>query len=109
MEEKDRQEFLAGAKPVTLVLEDGTTVAALPKRFSSGSVGWYFSGRLVLAEVSCQVSMCCTIVGSKPGWVPYSERSVQNGTMPAKAPETPAALFEVQKAPKSVKKPPKQP
>jgi len=39
---------------------------AEPKRFSSGSVGWHYSGKVMIDGVRVQVSLSLVVVGSKP-------------------------------------------
>jgi len=94
MTDSDRDEFIRGAKPVQLTFEDGTTCTVSPKRFSTGSVGWYANLRLEIHGVPCQVGITFTIVGSKPGWVPYKDRSVNKKPHAEEEPETPQKLFE---------------
>jgi hypothetical protein len=63
-----RDEFRQGAQPVTLSV-GGQTVLAPQKEFSTGSLGWYASGKLVLSvagkPVTVQLSVSLTLVGSK--------------------------------------------
>jgi hypothetical protein len=42
-------EFLAAAAPLALAIDD-TSIVALPRRFSTGSLGWYASGKSPTAE-----------------------------------------------------------
>lgn len=107
MDDKDRQAFLEGAKPVVLTLEGEEVLRVTPKRFSSGSVGWYHNARREIHGVSVQMSICITIVGSKPGWVPFKERPSANGKIHEEAPPTPQALFDEPQASKKPKKSPK--
>lgn len=62
-------EFLAVAKPLSVKVE-GQTIMATPKVFSSGSFGWYGTGKIVVevgdTPVQVQVSMPLTAIGSKP-------------------------------------------
>jgi len=100
MDDKERDEFVRTAKPVGLeVQEHGIMLACIPRRFSTGSVGWYMSGRLIIHGQSVQVSINMAVVGSKPGWVSSSKKPEQNGTMPLNEPETPPALFDEPKVP----------
>lgn len=64
-----RQQFKAGAKPIDVTLA-GQPMVAEPKEFSTGSFGWYASGkaRLKLADgtiVTCQVGLNLTVLRSK--------------------------------------------
>lgn len=63
-----RHDFAANAKPVTVVIA-GTTMAASPKEFRTGSLGWYLNGKVVIdvggVPVTCQVGLNLTAVGSK--------------------------------------------
>ena len=60
----------AGKKAASVEREEFTL---RPKVFSTGSLGWFYGGRHWLdyegGEVEVQVSVCCTIVGSKDGAV----------------------------------------
>jgi hypothetical protein len=63
-----REQFRAGAKPVTVTI-NGAPLVADPKEFSTGSLGWYLNGKTVVeingVPVSVQIGMNLTIVGSK--------------------------------------------
>ena len=63
-----RAEFKEGAKPLTLEI-NGTKLMADPKDFSTGSFGWYLSGKVTVdvagKPVTVQVSANLTVVGSK--------------------------------------------
>jgi hypothetical protein len=62
-----RDQFDA-AKPVTVVI-NGIEQSAPPKRFSTGSLGWYLNGKTEIeidgVKVPVQIGMNLTIVGSK--------------------------------------------
>lgn len=51
--------------PVVFRLGDAEWVA-LPKRFSSGSVGWYASTKMEVEGVRVQVSLSAVVIGTKP-------------------------------------------
>lgn len=108
MTDQDRANFMGGAGQVRMQLDDGTIVTLSPKIFSSGSVGWYFSGKLTISEMQVQGNIIMTVVGSKPDWVPYSERSKQVSTPANGEPVTPQALFDAEKASAAAKKPRKR-
>lgn len=63
-----REQFATEAAPVQLVI-GGQNMTADPREFSSGSIGWYANGKLVLKvgdqPVTVQVGVNLTIVGSK--------------------------------------------
>jgi hypothetical protein len=63
-----REEFAAQAQPVEVVIA-GQTMQALPKEFSTGSLGWNTNEKLTLQvgdrKVTVQVGLNLTIVGSK--------------------------------------------
>lgn len=64
-------EFLAKAEALTLRLGvDGPVVAAAPRQFSTGSVGWGANCQATMlvdgVAVACMVSVNITAVGSKP-------------------------------------------
>ncbi len=64
-----REEFRAQAQPVAVSVA-GQSLVAAPKEFSTGSLGWYATGKLVLTvagkPVTAQVGLNITLVGSKP-------------------------------------------
>jgi len=49
---------------ITLMI-DGQSVVGDKKEYSSGSVGWNVTGKVVISGVKCQVSANIIIVGSK--------------------------------------------
>jgi hypothetical protein len=60
--------YITFAAPIRVLLDDAH-VHASPKTFSTGSSGWYYSGKVQLLcgeeYLTCQVSLCLTVVGSK--------------------------------------------
>lgn len=62
-------DFLDKAGPLTVVV-DGTKVSLEPREFSSGSFGWYYSGKLNIEvdgkPIKAQVGLNFTVVNSKP-------------------------------------------
>jgi hypothetical protein len=63
-------EFTAKARPVE-VLIGGNRFMAMPKRFSTGSLGWYLNAKTSLPDENgsvqpVQIGLNLTIVGSKP-------------------------------------------
>jgi hypothetical protein len=63
-----REEFKAKAKSVSVSVE-GVPLTAEPKEFSTGSFGWYLSGKATIVvdgkPVQVQVGANLTIIGSK--------------------------------------------
>ena len=63
-----RAEFAAHAKPVTVQIGD-KTYTAVPKEFSTGSLGWNINDKITLdiggKLVTVQIGMNLTVVGSK--------------------------------------------
>lgn len=63
-----RDKFKAEAKPVSVVV-DGVPFVAMVKEFSTGSFGWYLSGKTqqTVGGVPCdiQLGFNLTVVGSK--------------------------------------------
>lgn len=63
-----RKEFMDNAKPESFQLA-GSNVIAEPKEFSTGSFGWYFSGKVNIEvngkKLPVQVGCNMTVVGSK--------------------------------------------
>jgi len=51
---------------VDCVLDGVHRMPLLPKVFQSGSRGWHTSQKVVLGDERCQVSICITVIGSKP-------------------------------------------
>lgn len=64
------EEFLKHAADLVAVIE-GQPVVVHRKVFSSGSFGWYVSGKLEFMvngqPIRCQISMSAIAIGSKPG------------------------------------------
>lgn len=61
----DGNEFLANAAPIPFVVGE-TTLYLTPKRFSTGSYGWFCSGKVVVDEIKVQATLSLIVVGSKP-------------------------------------------
>lgn len=63
-----RAQFRTGAKPMTVVI-NGKEYQALPKEFSTGSLGWNINDKVQVdvggTLVAVQIGMNLTIVGSK--------------------------------------------
>jgi len=64
----ERTDFLKQATPVTFEIA-GTQVTAEPREFSTGSFGWYFTGKVSITvgdkKLPVQVGCNLTVVGSK--------------------------------------------
>ncbi len=64
----DRPEFLGNASAVSFEIA-GTPVTAEPREFSTGSFGWYFTGKVSIEvngkKLPVQVGCNLTVVGSK--------------------------------------------
>lgn len=69
-----REEFREKAQPVTVKIND-STLEAVVKEFSTGSLGWYLNGKTMIDVggklVTVQIGLNLTIVGSKD--LPKSE------------------------------------
>lgn len=74
-----------------------------PRRFSTGSLGWYVNGKVPISvgeeEVLCQVTVSIQVIGSKNAAmaskapsVPQEPRRPENG--PDVPPPTPERLYE---------------
>ena len=63
-----RPEFRSHAQPLAITI-DGVPHAALTKEFSTGSLGWFLSGKTTIQvngkPVTVQIGMNLTIIGSK--------------------------------------------
>lgn len=63
-----REQFRELAKGVTVKIGDSSVIAG-PKEFSTGSLGWFVNGKVVLKvgdeDVTVQVGLNLTIVNSK--------------------------------------------
>jgi hypothetical protein len=63
-----KTDFVAKAEPVKVTIA-GTEMIAEPKEFSTGSFGWYLTGKVTLSvdgkPLSVQVGANLTVVGSK--------------------------------------------
>lgn len=51
--------------PVDVTI-DKETHKLYPKKFKSGSVGWYLGGKVIINGIRCQLSLSAVIIGSKP-------------------------------------------
>ena len=64
----DRADFMKHATPVTFEIA-GTPVTADAREFSTGSFGWYFTGKVNIVvdgkKLPVQVGCNLTVVGSK--------------------------------------------
>jgi hypothetical protein len=64
----DRNEFMKNATPVSFEIS-GTPITAEPREFSTGSFGWYFTGKVNIEvngkKLPVQVGCNLTVVGSK--------------------------------------------
>lgn len=63
-----RDQFHAGAKPITVVIA-GVTHQATAKEMSTGSLGWNINGKMQVQigdkMVECQIGFNLTVVNSK--------------------------------------------
>jgi hypothetical protein len=63
-----RDRFRSHAKPIAVEIA-GMKQAAIPKEFSTGSLGWNLNGKTVIeingVPCTCQVGVNITLVGSK--------------------------------------------
>jgi hypothetical protein len=63
-----REEFMAQAQPVEIEIA-GQKMTAQPKQFSTGSYGWYLTGKATIMvngkAVPVQVGTNLTVIGSK--------------------------------------------
>ncbi|TRY53579.1 Uncharacterized protein CTYZ_00003809 [Cryptosporidium tyzzeri] len=75
------EEFLEKSQTLSLSINGSSEKLAIsPRQFSTGSVGWYYGGKVPLPvgddlEVLCQISINCTVVGSKTWSQNISKRS----------------------------------
>lgn len=74
--------------PVRFVLGDVEWVA-MPKRFSSGSCGWYCSTKMEVEGTRVQVSLSAVVIGSKPA--PATEEKPKVPSEPKTPEPTPVA------------------
>lgn len=113
MTDEDRKLWGKGEEPVELRLAGLKTPLFLaPKVFSTGSVGWYLSQKVVFNDSPCQLNLCLTVVGTKREATVdtkpvdelvspiFPEEPSANGKAPAGPAEPPAT----EKASKSVRK-----
>jgi len=79
-----RVDFWSKAKPITISIGN-SQLDADPKEFSSGSLGWYAGGKMIVevegVRVSVQVGLNLTIVGSKE--LPKDEEPGEKAAAPA--------------------------
>ena len=64
-----KEQFGQFAKPLRVLIEE-TPVHALPKRFSTGSVGWNANAKTQIVvngeQLEVQVGVNLTVIGTKP-------------------------------------------
>lgn len=66
MTDADRKEWLRAVPTCRVQLEGVVSPLFMaPKVFRTGSVGWYYSGKVVLGDSPCQVNLCVTVIGTK--------------------------------------------
>lgn len=68
---------------------NGISFIARPKRFSTGSVGWYLSCKEEMEGERVQISMSITVIGSKPKTVQPEERVSEPAPVPKEPAQTP--------------------
>lgn len=77
------EEFLEKSQVLSLTINGSNEKLTIsPRQFSTGSVGWYYGGKVPLPvgddlEVVCQVSINCTVVGSK-SWSQNTSKKSRN-------------------------------
>lgn len=86
---------------------DGYEVILIPKRFKSGSVGWYSGGKIEVNGVRCQLSLSLVVVGSKPPLELIEVKSVEDLAQVVKDSEKPPVKTSKGKAGKTLPKPEK--
>ena len=63
------EEFMQGAQSFTIQLADGAAVLLKPKRFSTGSFGWFANDKVLMdvegTPVKVQANLLLTVIGSK--------------------------------------------
>lgn len=57
---------LSGYKQSVILTVDGQSVVGDIRQFSSGSIGYNFSGKLVIDGKKCQLSGNAVVIGTKP-------------------------------------------
>lgn len=84
-------------EPVKLLVDGVHSVFLEPKRFSSGSVGWYGSTKLEVDGARVQCSFSMVVVGSKPEQPPgaYSDKVPVPAPRKPRKPAKPSANGEV--------------
>lgn len=81
--------FPLPSRALSVALDAVHCCYARPKRFKSGSVGWYLSDKLDIDGVRVQVSLSVTVIGSKPK-DRTEDDAVRELSIPAKASRRPA-------------------
>lgn len=115
MTEEERKLWGKGEEPVELRLAGLKTPLFLaPKVFSTGSVGWYLSQKVVFQDSPCQLNLCLTVVGTKRessvnGKPPVDQSDVLVTPIFPAVVEATGASQELTDGPKAVKKPRKGP
>lgn len=94
------QDWLSG-EPLKVVIDDVHVLYARPKYFSSGSRGWYLSGKVEIGGERVQVSLCMTVIGSKGGGK-LKDESVQQMEIQWNRPGGPKTPSDPQEGPEAI-------
>lgn len=86
---------------------DAEECFAVPKRFQSGSVGWYLSTKQELDGVRCQVSLSIVVIGSKPKATAVEATGKAGEETPKEPPKDLVEVVPENGQPKRRVKPPK--
>lgn len=62
---EDLQKAHLASKSLLVEVEE-TVMAAIPKVFKSGSLGWHGNTKMMISDTRCQVNILITVIGSKP-------------------------------------------
>jgi hypothetical protein len=86
------QEWERSAEPLRCLI-DLFQVICPAKAFKTGSRGWYGNAKTIIGDERVQVSITCTVIGSKPK--PETPDGEQVSTSPKKRNKRPAKASEM--------------
>lgn len=94
-----REAWVKAAPRLDIPIGDFGSLPALPRKFSSGSVGWYAGGKIDIEGQRCQVTLSIVVNYSAPGKVPPHKRVTGGGQkpsdVPGNEPEAPNSIFRL--------------
>lgn len=89
---KEKELWVREAKSVIIDLGGYGRLIALPKRFRSGAIGWYASGKVEIEGCPSQVGLNIVVIGTKDATDAIAREAVQEFSTPIYPPDAPPSL-----------------